>query len=44
MRNALADGELTALCGAVAVPVFARGIGLEQAWGLGASGLNEIAD
>ena len=25
MRNALADGELAALCGAVAVPVFARG-------------------
>jgi 8-oxo-dGTP diphosphatase len=42
MGNALADADLSSLCGAVAVPVFARGIGLEQAWALGASGLNEI--
>jgi mutator protein MutT len=42
MTKALADAELAALCGAVAVPVFASGIGLEQAWALGASGLNEI--
>ena len=33
MSNALADGELAALCGAVAVPVYARSIALEQAWG-----------
>jgi mutator protein MutT len=42
LGNALADAELATLCGAVAVPVFARGIGLEQAWALGTSGLNEI--
>ena len=42
MRNALAGGELAALCGLVPVPIFARGIGVEQAWALGASGLNEI--
>jgi mutator protein MutT len=42
MRNALADSELVALCASVAVPVFARGIGVERAWALGASGLNEI--
>jgi 2-methylisocitrate lyase-like PEP mutase family enzyme len=42
MSNALADAELASLCAAVAVPVFARAIGLEQAWALGASGLNEI--
>ncbi len=32
MRNALADSELVALCDSVPVPVFARGIGVEQAW------------
>lgn len=42
MRNALADSELAALCASVAVPVFARGIGVERAWELGATGLNEI--
>lgn len=42
LRSVLADGELVALCDAVRVPVFARGIGLEQAWALGASGCSEI--
>ena len=42
LREVLADGELTALCDSVPVPVFARGIGLEQAWARGASGCNEI--
>jgi mutator protein MutT len=41
MRDALADGEFAALCESVAVPVYARGIGLEDAWALGASGVNE---
>ena len=44
LRNVLGDGELPALCGTVAVPVFARGLALEEAWALGASGLNEIGD
>lgn len=42
MRDALADSALAALCDLVPVPVFARGIELERAWALGASGLNEI--
>ncbi len=42
LRDVLADGELAALCDAVPVPVFARGIGLEQAWALGASGCTGI--
>ena len=42
MRDALMDEELAALGHSVAVPVFARGIGLEQAWALGATGLNQI--
>jgi mutator protein MutT len=42
LRALLEDGELAALCDSVPVPVFARGIGLEEAWALGASGCNEI--
>ena len=42
MRRALPPGELVGLCGLVSIPVFARGIELEQAWALGASGVNEI--
>jgi mutator protein MutT len=42
LRNVLADADLTALCDSVPVPVYARGIELEQAWALGASGLNEV--
>jgi mutator protein MutT len=42
MRAALADRELAALCTGVAVPVFARGMALEHAWALGASGINAI--
>ena len=44
MRNVLADSELNVLCGSVSVPVFARGIALERAWELGASGVNEIGE
>jgi len=44
LRDVLADGELVALCDAVPVPVFACGIGMEQAWALGASGVSEIYD
>jgi mutator protein MutT len=44
LRNVLADRDLTALCDGVPVPVYARGPGLEQAWALGASGLNEIGE
>jgi len=42
LRNALPDSELAAVCASVAAPVFARGIGVERAWALGASGLNAI--
>lgn len=34
--------ELAGLCRRVPVPVYARGIELEEAWASGASGLNEI--
>jgi mutator protein MutT len=44
LRNVLGLGELTALCDSVPLPVYARGIGLERAWVLGASGVNEIGE
>jgi mutator protein MutT len=44
LREPLADVGVAALCELVAVPVFARGIRLERAWELGASGLNEIIE
>jgi mutator protein MutT len=44
LRREIGDDELAALCGSVSVPVFARGLSLEAAWALGASGLNEIDD
>jgi mutator protein MutT len=37
----LPASALAALCGSVNVPVFARGIGLEEAWESGATGVNE---
>jgi mutator protein MutT len=43
MRDALGDGEIVRLCGLVSAPVFARGLGLERAWVLGASGINCIS-
>jgi mutator protein MutT len=42
MREVLGADEVAALCGAVPVPVYARGLALESAWELGASGVNEI--
>jgi mutator protein MutT len=38
----LAPGDLAALCARVAVPLFARGVTLEGAWALGASGINAL--
>jgi hypothetical protein len=40
VRQALADEAVVALCARVAVPVYVRGLELERAWGLGASGVN----
>jgi mutator protein MutT len=38
----LAPCELAALCARVAVPLFARGVTLERAWALGATGINAL--
>ena len=42
MSAFMSPRELADVCRAVTVPVFARGIALETAWVLGASGLNEL--
>ena len=44
LSEVLPSGELAALCRLVSVPVYARGLALEEAWELGASGNNEIND
>jgi 8-oxo-dGTP diphosphatase len=40
MHDALPHDELAALCAGVDAPVFARGVALERAWALGATGVN----
>jgi len=42
LRGVLDEEELKTLCEGVAVPVYARGLTPERAWGLGASGINAI--
>ena len=44
LRESLPAAELTALCRAVMLPVYARGITLQEAWRRGATGVNEIGD
>jgi mutator protein MutT len=44
MRHALLPNDLSGLCRVTLVPIFARGIELEEAWASGASGVNEITD
>ncbi len=42
LADELSAAELAGLCERVAVPVYARGVGLVEAWGLGATGVNEM--
>jgi mutator protein MutT len=44
LRNELAHAEIKSICELVAVPVYAVGLGLEEAWGLGATGVVEIGN
>jgi mutator protein MutT len=39
----LSDEQIAELCRSVPKPVYVRGIPLQSAWGLGASGINEIS-
>ena len=41
LRNALPPTEIRSLCELVPVPVYVPGLGLEEAWGLGATGVIE---
>jgi len=43
LRKSLDAAELSALCASVQVPVFARGLALEEAWSAGAIGISELA-
>jgi len=40
MREPLRHDDLRALCAGVDLPVYARGVALERAWALGATGVN----
>jgi len=43
LREPLDAAELTALCDAVQVPVYANGISLQAAWSAGCIGVNELS-
>ncbi len=43
MVSELPDEQIAELCRSVPKPVYVRGIPLQSAWGLGASGINEIS-
>lgn len=42
LRDALSHSEVAAICELVFVPVYARGRSLQEIWGLGATGINDI--
>jgi mutator protein MutT len=42
LRNELAHAEITSICELLAVPVYVKGVGLEESWGFGATGIVEI--
>jgi 8-oxo-dGTP diphosphatase len=44
LSEALPAGELATLCQLVPGPVYARGLSVEEAWALGASGTNETSN
>ena len=42
LRNELPHDDIRSICELVPIPVYARGLGVEEAWELGATGINEI--
>jgi len=44
LRNELSHAEIKSICALVAIPVYVKGVGLEESWGLGATGIVEIGD
>jgi hypothetical protein len=44
LRNRLAQLEIRSICEFVAVPVYVTGVGVEEAWDIGATGIAEIGE
>jgi 8-oxo-dGTP diphosphatase len=44
LRSKLAPREITSICELVPVPVYVRGLKLEEAWEIGATGIAEIGE
>ena len=44
LRNELSHSEIRSICELVPVPVYVRGLRLEEAWELGATGVDEIGE
>lgn len=44
MRNEFLRAEIRSMCELVAIPVYVAGIGVEEAWELGATGIVEIGE
>jgi len=44
LRNELPHADIRSICELVPIPVYAPGLGLEEAWDLGASGIAEIGE
>jgi 8-oxo-dGTP diphosphatase len=42
LRNELSHAEIRSMCELVPVPVYVPGLGVEEAWGLGATGVVEV--
>jgi hypothetical protein len=42
LRHELPHAEITSICERVPVPVYVRGLQLQEAWALGATGIHEI--
>jgi 8-oxo-dGTP diphosphatase len=42
LRNELPHAEIRSVCGLVPIPVYVPGLAVEEAWGLGATGVVEI--
>jgi mutator protein MutT len=44
MRDELPQADITSMCELVAIPLYVKGVGLEEAWEIGATGIAELAE
>jgi len=42
LRNELSHSEITSICELTAIPVYVKGVEMEEAWGFGATGVVEV--